>query len=806
MTAVLPARRLVDAPPAPDWAEFYRGWQTRGAVPGSSFTVINANHAVFQAMYLDLSEIKLALLSSGFDPPLVTIIADVLNVPADLSWSLNSEVLQIQARRLQTETEFRVNLDFRTSVTTSLVLYCAELDGSARVAAVLKDAPPVGFVIDAPNPSGGTQVGLTDGTPTRTAISWAQGVPTELPTWFEQSMRTEFLFGSLLYDAHPDLAISQFAWLKNWTGYNKRVQGVFLQSSSLLALLTAQVNATSNGTAFVPYLTRSVYGDLARAYVDEAKQYESDYRALQTQQVVDDQFIALAKSLLSNKTYESDYATQLLAQAKRNFDNAVGAADQAARTLATAQLQAKLIAIDFEEVGVPEWRREQIVKAIIEIGSAVVTFAVGIGAMFVGDPAAGGAAVTGAIEGAKAAEKAAEAGSAVAAQAKQLAETMAKLKKVAEAMAKVYELAKTVMKVVGDLDHADSYAAKMRELGAETSGADLTATYEWQVYQQTSDASLKGPIDAGIRYAADLKLAVDAIAVYGQALAAAQVAAIEAGQRYAAVSLQKQLAQRQEAELQAYVDGLQKGAAAPAALLQRFYELYLNAKAGLFAAAQGYRGSYFYWALRPSSINPSIVDGVDGLDTGLRNLTSIALDNEAALEHFDPPPQQLVDKQFSVSDPRVLAQLAAGGPARWVLPAQAREFAGFDRVRLTRVRVWLEGAKLPEGGSVDVRMSTQGNYLDRFAGKPYQFTSKPLVRDFQYRVTGKKVGTPDWRFPDGSFGYIEVDGVVDDEVSYAYFQPTPFAEWSIRVSGDGLNLSGATRLIMQFAGSVIPQT
>jgi hypothetical protein len=209
--------------------------------------------------------------------------------------------------------------------------------------------------------------------------------------------------------------------------------------------------------------------------------------------------------------------------------------------------------------------------------------------------------------------------------------------------------------------------------------------------------------------------------------------------------------------------------------------------------------------MRSSSINPSIVDGVDGLDTGLKNLTSIALDYQAALEHFDPPPQLMSDKQFVVDDPRVLADLATKGEARWVLPLEAHAFAGFERVRLTRVRVWLDGARLPDGGSVDVRMSTQGNYLDRFAERPFQFTSKPLVRDFEYRVTELQVGTPDWRFPNGSFGYIEVDGVVDDEVSYAYFQPTPFAEWHVIVRGDGLDLSGVTRLVMQFAGSVIPE-
>jgi hypothetical protein len=805
MTAVLPARSAVGTPPVPDWAEFYQGWQARANVPDPSVTVIDASHAVFQAMYLDLAVIKQQLINSGFNPPLVTVLADVLVVPADTSFSLDSEVLLIAARRLQTESEFRVNLDYRTSATAGLVLYCAELAGLVKVVAVEKELAPVVFWLDAAVPTGGVRVHLADGVPAKSAITWAQGVPVELPGWFEQAMRTEFIFASVLYDAHPELAISQFGWLKNWTGYSADVLGIFLQSSALLALLTAQVKAAENGTTFVPYLSRTVYGDLARAYVDEARQYESDFRALQTQRVVDDQFIALAKALLRNRTYESEYATELLAQAKRNFFSAVAATDRAEKTLTDAQLRAALVAIDFEKIGVPAWKREQIVKAIIEIGTAVVTFAVGIGAMFAGDPAAGGAAVAGAIEGAKAAEKAAESGSKIAALAKQLAETMEKLKKVAEAMAKVYELAKTVIKAVGDISHAESYAAKMRELSADTDGADLTATFEWQVYQQAADASLQGPVDEGIEFADELKLTVDAVAVYGQALAAAQVATIEAGQRFATISLQQQLAQRQQAELQAYVDSLERGSTAPAALLQRFYELYLNAKTGLFAAVQGYRASYYYWALRSSSINPSIVDGVDGLDTGLKNLTSIALDYQSALEHFDPPPQLMSDKQFVIDDPKLLADLAAKGEARWVLPLDAHAFAGFGRVRLTRVRVWLDGARLPDGGSVDVRMSTQGNYLDRFAERPFQFTSKPLVRDFEYRVTALQVGPPDWRFPNGTFGYIEVDGVVDDEVSYAYFQPTPFAEWHVTVRGDGLDLSGVTRLVMQFAGSVIPQ-
>ncbi|MDQ2837090.1 MAG: hypothetical protein M3Y42_00760 [Actinomycetota bacterium] len=792
--------------PSTYWSDFYKGIQARANVPDDSITTIDRAHAVFQAMYLDLAEIKVALRDSGFNPPLVTVVADVLNVPAGTTWLLQNSVLQVQARRLQTGDEFRVNLDYRSGTTASLLLFCAELDGSIRATAIREPAPPDSFPIDAAPADGGVRVYLADGVPTKGAVSWAQGVPVELPPWFEQSLRTEFIYASLLYDGYPEIAVSQFAWLKNWSGYNSEVLGIFLQSSSLLALLTAEMNATANGTRFVPYLSRTVYANLADAFVAEAQQYESDYRALSIEKVVTDQFIELAKSMLANKTYESEYTTKLLAQAKSNFDNAVAATNAAQKTLTDAELKAEMISIDFQKVGIPEWEREQIAKAIIELSTAIVTFAVGIGVMFLGDPAGGGAAVAGAVEGAKAAEAAAQAGSEIATLAKQLSEVMEKLKKVGEALKKVYELAQEVMKAVDDIQNAGEYAEKMREMGVDGNGADLTATYEWQVYQQASDATLQGPVDLGIQFAPELKLAIDAVAIYGQALAAAQVATIAAGQTYAAVSLQQQLAQQQQAEMQRYVDSLVKGETPLIALMQRFYELYLNAKSSLFAAIQGYRDSYYYWALQPSTIRPSIIDGVDGLDTGLKNLTSIALDNQSALAHFVPPPQVLTDKRFVIDAPEVLRQLANGGETRWVLPLDANPFANFDRVRLTKVRVWIEGAKVKAGQSINVLMSTQGNYLDRFDGKNYQFTSKPLTRDFEYRVTDKRDGTPDWRFENGTYGYVEVDGVVDTEVSYAYFQPTPFAEWSISlVKTPGVDLSGVTRLTMQFAGSVIPE-
>ena len=182
----------------------------------------------------------------------------------------------------------------------------------------------------------------------------------------------------------------------------------------------------------------------------------------------------------------------------------------------------------------------------------------------------------------------------------------------------------------------------------------------------------------------------------------------------------------------------------------------------------------------------------------------MVMDYRSALEHLDPLPRMLTDKLFCVDDRRTVTALAADGEARWVLPADASGFTRFDRVRLTCLRIWLEGAQLPDGGTVDVRMATRGNHLDRFGGTSYRLTSRSVVRDFRYRVTHFDDGSAAWMFPNGTYGHIEVDGVVGDEPC-AHFQPAPFAEWHVMVRGDELDLSGLTRVVMQFAGSVTPR-
>ena len=102
-------------------------------------------------------------------------------------------------------------------------------------------------------------------------------------------------------------------------------------------------------------------------------------------------------------------------------------------------------------------------------------------------------------------------------------------------------------------------------------------------------------------------------------------------------------------------------------------------------------------------------------------------------------------------------------------------------------------------------MATPGQLSGAVRRHVVPVTSTAVVRDFGHRVTRTDDGSAAWMFPNGTYGHIEVDGVVGDEHRYAHFQWTPFAEWRVTVSGDGLDLSGLGRVVIQFAGSAIPR-
>lgn len=790
--------------------QFFDALEKTGHVPYASEQTIQRNAAVLRAMYLDLAEVTERIGKSGFTPSLVTLYADVVNIPAGFTTQLSDSALVIVARRVDVGADAKVMLDKGRHGTASLMLFANEVATPLSIVAKT-DGADAAFVVAEPPPEGGVQIAYRDGTPKQLARTRAQGLAPTPTDAFLAALRTEFIFASLLYDERPELALAMLTWIKDWGAASSDLLDVLLRSAPLVALLSAQINAQKNGAAFVPYLSKDVYTSLASAFVGQAKDYEANYLALSTQKAVDDNFIKLAESLRDNKALESDTMKKLRDQARANYDNAAAAVEAAQANFEKAQDKVRKLQIDFEDKGIPRWRDKKILEAVVTLATAIVTFAVGIGAMMVGDPAGGAAAGAGAAKGAEAAAEAAEAGAEIAKTAKQTADSMKELKKIVEALKKIYDLSQAVIAVSRNIAGAQAAAGKMASLDVATGGVDLSATSEWEIFRLNADAAMAGPVDQGVEYASALKLAIDALAIYGQALAGAQVAAIKAGQDYAATQLRLALAEAQQARLQRLVDTLKKDKEPTAALMQEFYFRYLDIKSSMFSALENYRAAYFYWALQPSIVKPKIIDDVQTVNVGLDQLTAMSLDTANAQASFHPAPQELRRHQVVITDPAIIERLRSTRATSWVLLLDDPDFPDAERVRMSRVRVWLEHTQASKPGYVALSITNTGVYKDMFdndvSHQPvrFQFVAAPLLRDFRYRISATDESNADRRFEDGTFGYVEVDGEIDRRLTFAYFEPTPYSEWQItvRTSAQDLDLSDVTSIIMEFSGSCI---
>lgn len=797
-----------------DWAQLFQGMQSSANVPFTTSQRLDVGGAMYRGLYLNLGEIATEILQSPFNPPLVQIFADVLAIPEALSWPIQNGVLMIVARRVEVGKDVAITIDYQTGTLSSLVLYCDELQGPLTVTAITEEnggAKHWGFPLTAAPASGGEQILIREGIPTRVARSFAQGLPIELPQNVADYLSTEFIYASLFYDQRPELALGMFTWIKNWSSASNELLGQFLRSASMVALLSQQAAAKANGATFVPFLSAQIYTQLVAAYVTEAQDYENNYLALTTQKVVTAENIKIVETLLANKVLQNKFVAQSCVQAESNYNGAMAAVTAARAQFETAQRLVQATQIDFKDKGVPEWERQKILDAVISLATAIGTFAVGIAGMMGGNEAAGAVSAEAAVQGAKAVESAAQAGSEIAAKAKKLGDIMKSLTTAVDALQKVYAFSTQVITAAQDIRGATGAAATMQKMDVFTGGADITATAAWQVYQLNADDALSGPISDGVGYASELKLAIDTVASYGQALAAAQVAAIQAGQQYAQLQLQLTLAEDQQAQLQSLVASLKVGDQFSAAVMQAFYRRYIDVKSALFAALENYRASYYYWALQASSVSAQIVNPIQTIDSGLADLTAITLDTENALSRFSNPPQTMAKQQVVITDPKILASFRNTLTATWVLGLDEVAFQAKDRVRISRVRIWLEGLEVPTDDYIlSFRISNNGIYEDRYKSVPYQFTARPLEREFEYRVSPNNEGNSDRQFNKNgsSYAYIETDGSVEGFVAYAYFEPTPFSQWTVQLTNapKELDLSNLQRITMEFAGSLIPSS
>ena len=798
-----------------NWAEFYRTLLSTARIPAVSSWEFTRSHGVIRDLHVDLAEALDQFRKKVPQPAMLTICADVVTLPKDFRPTIEKLSLVIAARRIEFASNSRIDLDLRKTPRAGLKLFASEIVKlTSRLPVTVLD--PWGN--DKPIPDADQNItpkgllivcfdeqvtGSTDLSP-KTTIKTGAGMGSMLgeDSTLALSLASIFHAATVLYD-NPDHAATvaaQLAWITACAAQSPLQAGLMMQSAGLLAM----VQSRTPGATFVPELSRTVYAETARAHVPQLLAYERQYERFEDQAVSVDDRIKAAKLLLAKSEDAVNLSQSLIGQATSNLTNATTALETAQTNVQKQQVEVEKAGGQFQ-VSAEWWFEKQKFEASVQIITAVIKSGAAIGRIACGDVTSGPAAVDGALQDLG---KLAGAGG-----AGDLANTLALLKKMLLTLGQVFELARKLVKAGTALDSMGSLASELAAPGLIDIGSAANGPEAWDIFGEKAGAAMKPATDNQINGSGEYLLQLRILVVQGKALSAARAAVVQLGQELLRLRLIAATHVREKDRLQQYINDLETTREVKAGLRQMFFQRYLDAKRSLFVALEQYRASYVYWALSPSMVKPSLTDRVSVFENGLNDLAQMTLDNESALRRFAPPPQKLT-QSFLINDTGVLATLKSSRNATWTIPLDAPALTAYDRVRVTKVRVWLIGAKqAPAADSLHVEITNSGSYLDRKRERgqrdPVKFTfvAKPLARVFSY-TTKQSSGTRVEVEP-GMPAWVVMDGKVHDEVSYAYFVPTVFSQWSIRLpqsTNPGLDLSGVTGIRMDVEGSAIPAT
>lgn len=788
------------------WVELYKRYQTEASLPDMDYRLINKQQAIFRGLVINLSAIIKTISQSSIIPNSIVIYADVVIVP-DIKWTMDSPSLIIYARRVEFSGSASMLFN-KERHQASFIIYSAEWMGELTLLADDDLTETTRLTADIIDKSPGVHIRFSEGKIKTLPIDYKQGIGQKADDNMEIYLTNLFITASLLYSDYPSIALIQLIWIKQWAFIPEGMEMLYYRSLTLSNQLQGEIEASMKSSRFIPYLSKVVYEKLADAFTKEIVEYENKYMHLLTLNTLTQENIEIVKTMINMSKSEKDYITSLLKQANDNYKSAQEAVTMARANFYKQEEIVKFLAIDFEKQGIPQYQRQQIVKAIVSLVTSVAQFGAAIASMAGGNPAGGGAAANAAVSTAESIAKAAETTKEVAETAKQAADTMKRLKELVKLLKDIYEFADQIFIFIKNIQKAIKERNVIDKMKTLTDASSLNVIDTWDAYILQVDNMMADPISKGIGYAAKYKEALDILAIYGKSMCKAELAVIKTCQEMATITFQLEYARQKEKELEKLVSNLHAGQKIPLKIMQQLCQKYLDSKSLLFNALKSYQSSYFYWSFRESDIKPHISSKINPLTADLHEMTQIAMDTQHAMEEFAPhPPQLLKNGIYEITDPAIIESLRKEGKAVWNIPLDAEELNGLERVRLETIRIWLEGVEFTsKSKTVLIHLENTGNYADRFKGKQYQFTSRPLKRGFEYEVVTKEKGSAH-QFDNGTYGLVKLDGKVDKEVAYAYFQPTPFSEWSISLikSNDDstIDLSGVSKITFWFEGTAI---
>jgi len=389
----------------------------------------------------------------------------------------------------------------------------------------------------------------------------------------------------------------------------------------------------------------------------------------------------------------------------------------------------------------------------------------------------------------------------------------------------VMEFIKTAKNIPDEIPNLNDYQFYENQMQLVEKVSDLSVSVvEWRNLGNFADAVFGAGEIVNIDGAASLRRAIADLGNWGEAVTKQAIAQAKIVKEMNAMKRKRQLAEKQKTRMEQELkvinnnfritasnneEYMKKLDLKIASTMKFVYKVRLDEmhlQLLLFDALNQYCNTYFYSKFEhcPASYKPTLsLTPAELMD----HINRVYETGWKVLAKFNPAPHHM-DKLDVViqDDPNVcngkdwnylqcpIKSLKDTNSLKRAFHPMDSEFRNYNRFRVTRMQVYLEGATTSGTNEhVYVKIATSGVFNDTFNGKDFNFVSVPLNLAFEY--------VPDTK-------HVTIDGSINDDERENYYQTTPFTDWIISLpkqANPNLHLDKLKSVKIIFSGSVVPK-
>ncbi|KAF7960437.1 hypothetical protein EAE96_000118 [Botrytis aclada] len=794
-------------PSSPSEWQIYASADALRQIPLSKASSQKGGLIFRQDVYFDVSDV----LTSKHDD--IITLTDVLALNSkSLKVNLESSTrtVQLYTRVVTSSTPVHLDIEAPKKHGGAFSLYCSVLD--QPITWSFNGGDSTAFNLGANSGNVGVVLVVKKGKIKMTYKQSYGDLVDDHPKQLPASLKTQLRIASILFWQNPPIALSIASHIASAAADTTSESILKAQANTLGQQIVCGALAGSNAS-YAPTLRLESYQQTLNSALDAASAYQTQYNRFVDKETNTRNQIDAWRTMLEHSQGSLRTKEMLCSMTLTKYQSACKVVNKCQDQLNQDQSVIEYLQTAFQD-GIKEWKEKLEREAVIKILTGLVMFAVAIGAMCIGDPAAGSGGASAPAEAEKAIveiEEAEKLGDKLANILK--SDTVKKLKKCISQMGKLLSSFESIINGIDDLIQNGSFPGE-GDVGG-TSGINgtldtIVSMASWDKWTLESDDQLRFAVDQNINGATDYRLALRKHAINGKVLAQAQAQVVKAGQEYVESRLSINAIKQDTNNLQLLLDSFKQQEEEIECAQALLYDQLMTVRTSVAIELRSLIWAYKFYTLEESSVSIDLWKPIEEyridaltIQEELQNADSRFAGDYQPYKfkvystHLPPQYQSSIIESLKGPDHTAtftLSPIIRHDDKSTILKEFAGPFIGGSHFRVDGLEVILQGAR-PEAKNLisglartRLTISTSGVYADVNKSEVFHFHSLPLIRRYEYYMT-----------EDGSKKSVIVHSSFK---TTTHVQPTAFTQWTIKIDEpENLILDNLSGVLLKWTGT-----